>query len=98
MKMQFPSCFKISNLRHCEIIRFWGGTSLCGTQTLIESEFPYRSDFGRSPREHLGEYGRIDIAAAQDHADPLAAQPGALPHERGQGRGAGPSARLWVAR
>ena len=30
-----PPCFKISDLRHCQVIRFRGGASLCGKESLI---------------------------------------------------------------
>ena len=35
-----PPCFKISDLCHFQVIGFWGGASLCRTETLPESEFP----------------------------------------------------------
>src|SRR5262245_29980261 len=62
-------------------------TSLATCSTGWRSNDPELAG-GRPPRHHLGEAIAIDVAAAQDEPDPLAAHALALDHEGGEGGGA----------
>ena len=48
LKMRFSTCFKISGSRHCQIIKFWGDTSLyrgklCFNQSFLMLSEPHKS-------------------------------------------------------